>query len=516
MTAQARLDHCAEEQIHLCGAIQPHGVLLSVALADWTVAHASANAGTMFGLSISELVGTELQALVGVAIVDTLRRAAASMSVNQPPVPVTSTNLGPNGTIHELGMHVSQGLAHIEIEEIGNDRGSAQELSQQMVLSVTSTVAESLLTVVADEVRQLTGYDRVMVYRFLEDQSGEVVAEARAPEVPSYLGLRFPASDIPPQARSLYVSNRVRIIPDIHYEPQPLVPQRMKDGAEVDLGQAYLRSVSPVHVQYLANMGVAASMSISIVCEGRLWGLIACHHLEPRAVSPIARRAAYLFGLFVSMRVESEHLRRSSQQVAILREKLPFLSNCAYQETLRVGVPELTTMRRAFRAHAACLVDTTAEAAEGRLLPIQAMRDVSVRLGGLRTAVHWSHAREEWTTDTSCPYAGLLAIRVGQHRWLVLLRRERITEVTWAGRPEGPFQRAGSMKIGPRESFQAWTQMVAGRSTPWMEAEIDVASELQRRLRQWLPASGIPESLEDNLASNEDSFDTQEDATGAT
>lgn len=510
MIPQPVLDQCSQEPIHLCGALQPHGVLLSVTLEDWTIAHASANADSMFGIAVEDMVGMALSALLDAEASTALRNAAATMASGQPPVPVVSTNLGPYGAIHELGLHVSQGFAHIEFEAQGNDRRSAQELSQKMVIALTSTVQETLLDVVAHEVRQLTGYDRVMVYRFLEDLSGEVASESRADGVPSYLGLRFPATDIPAQARELYVRNRVRIIPDIHYAPQPLVPQHTQDGTEVDLGQAYLRSVSPVHLQYLANMGVAASMSISIVCEGRLWGLIACHHLEPRAVSPASRRAAYLFGLFVSLRVESEELRRTSRLAAKLRDELPFLKPSSTRSTRQLGEREIAAIRKAFGTQSACWIDTTADVGQQGILSADAQKHVSKLLGEVHDNLFWTDARADWTTDVGCPYAGLLAIRMVRNQWLLLLRRERVTEVTWAGRPDAPFQREGALKIGPRTSFQAWTQKVAGHSRPWSTAEINVAFDVHRHFAQSQALPGTGGVSGNALASNEDQFGCDE------
>src|SRR5690606_38985680 len=158
------------------------------------------------------------------------------------------------------------------------------------------------------QVQRISGYDRVMVYRFLPDYSGEVVAEALAGDLASYDGLRYPASDIPPQARALYLRNRVRVIPDVDAEPQPLMQSPELDGP-IDMSFDVLRAVSPVHLQYLRNMGVAASMSISLVVDGRLSGLVACHHGSPRPVDARQRTALERVGRHAAMTLDAHELR---------------------------------------------------------------------------------------------------------------------------------------------------------------------------------------------------------------
>jgi light-regulated signal transduction histidine kinase (bacteriophytochrome) len=170
----------------------------------------------------------------------------------------------------------------------------------------------TLYRVAAREMRALTGFDRVMVYRFEHDGSGEVVAESARTGLESYLGLHYPASDVPQQARILYQRNWLRIIPDVDATPSIIEPPVDRAGQTLDLSMSVLRSVSPIHIEYLQNMGVAASMSVSILCRGKLWGLFACHHYSPHHVPFSRRTAAELFGQMFSLHVENREREEAS------------------------------------------------------------------------------------------------------------------------------------------------------------------------------------------------------------
>ena len=279
---------CEREAIHSPGTIQPHGVLLALSEPDYTILHVSGSAAEHLGRSAESLLGLTLSEVLGDEQVRRVRRVL---------------NIDPRRPVHPLGMelrvhgaacgafnailHRHDGLVFIELEPISPSQRPAAALFFALrgaALRIHDALSlEEACRISVEEVAQHTGFDRVMIYRFDADWSGEVIAEARSEDLPPYLGLHFPASDIPAQARRLYALNWVRIIPDVAYQPSAIVPpQNVLRGGALDLTFSVLRSVSPMHLAYLRDMGVRASMSISILREGALWGLIACHHRAPR------------------------------------------------------------------------------------------------------------------------------------------------------------------------------------------------------------------------------------------
>lgn len=308
---QAAYDACAREPIHLSGAIQPHGVLLAFAPRSGEIVAASENAGELFATDAQALLGQAIDEWFDSHALELVRASAAASQPGDFPRLAGLVNAGAWGELHYLSVHVRAQLIHVELEPAARDSAEPLDAHAMIARLETGAQAAPFFQAVAEQVRELTGYDRVMVYAFRRDHSGEVVAQALGGELSSYLGLRFPASDIPPQARALYLANRVRVIPDAGYAPVPV--RTAAQAAPLDMSFDLLRSVSPIHLEYLRNMGVRASMSISLIVDGRLWGLIACHHPQPRPVGPRERIAADVFGRYVSLLLlrneQIEHVR---------------------------------------------------------------------------------------------------------------------------------------------------------------------------------------------------------------
>ncbi|HVQ32890.1 MAG TPA: GAF domain-containing protein [Lysobacter sp.] len=489
---------CAREPIHLSGAIQPHGYLLSCTLPDWTVRQASANVADLLDMPATEVIGRSLREHVADDVLEPLLEAIDLLEPGASPQRAAIGNIGTLAHLCDIGVHVANGLVHLELEPraVTSTRQTPTVVAQRMIARVTAAPdMRGFHQRTAEEIRQLTGYDRVMVYRFRHDDAGEVIAEARADDMEPFLGLRYPASDIPPQARALYVRNRIRVIPDAHYAPVPIVPGRDDQGAPLDLSQHALRSVSPVHLEYLRNMGVAASMSISIICGGRLWGLIACHHREPRLVPPALRAAADMFSLFVSMRVSAAEQALVSQQeehARAVRERL----------ALRLSGPDDVSIAL---AKALPLVAEMLPV-DGVALRIDGQWQAHGRtpaLAGLSRALEWARARgverlphaaqaQAWAMpDANDGLAGVLAIPFGRRDdWLLYFRCEQVEDVVWAGDPTKPMVPTDDgVRIAPRKSFSSWRETVRGQSLPWTEADRSVAERLRWLLqeRPWQP-----------------------------
>jgi light-regulated signal transduction histidine kinase (bacteriophytochrome) len=483
-------DGCSREPIHLSGAIQAHGYLIACAMPDWTVRQVSRNVGGLLDVPVDALLGHSLREYVSEdvlqVILDTLSLAAPNSSAQR----AGQANLGPLGTACDLVVHVADDLVHIEIEP-RDGRGPTPQptaLAQSMIAAIAHGSPENFHDYVAAQVRELTGYDRVMIYRFLHDGAGEVVAEARADDMEPYLGLRYPASDIPPQARALYLRNRLRVIPDVDYEPVPIAPGTV-EGRPLDLSQHALRSVSPIHLEYLRNMGVGASMSISIIAGGRLWGLIACHHRAPRRVSPAIRAAADLFGLFVSMRVAAAEQQRTmahfehAQQVrdALVQR----LTGARDFDSALIG--ELPLLRDSLGADGVALWSQSRWCADG---VVPDPRRVPALVEWLQShgaaSIVDSDAMDDWAPPIEGDgVAGVLGLRLGADDWLLLFRKEQVETVRWAGDPaKALVPTDDGLRIAPRRSFSVWRQSVRGRSVPWSDADRRGAGRLHQLLAE--------------------------------
>ena len=274
------LDNCDREPIHIPGLVQPHGALLAFDAA-WNTTHLSANAAALLGVPLPQ-VGERLCSghFDSDAGVHGLLQAAVEDAEGQPQA--GDVRFGArlfDVIVHRMGDLV---IAEFELRPpSGGEVGDfALKAHRAMDRLKRQSDADSLLALAVQAVRDLTGFDRVMAYRFLHDDSGEVAAESKIDALESFKGRRYPASDMPAQARRLYVINSLRLIADVGAQPVAVVAASAA-LPPLDMSHCVLRSVSPIHIEYLRNLGVGASMSISIVVNGKLWGLVACHHQSP-------------------------------------------------------------------------------------------------------------------------------------------------------------------------------------------------------------------------------------------
>lgn len=313
------LANCEDEPIHVPGAIQPHGALIALR-ADGMVLAASENIQALLGFVASpgsyltpEQVGPEV-----------LRMLEEGLTGNGPWSNSVETRIGEH--LFDVIGHSYKEVFYLEFEirtadtlSITSFTLNAQRIIAQVQLHNDTA---SLLSNVTDELRRMTGYDRVMAYRFRHDDSGEVVAESRREDLESYLGQRYPASDIPAQARRLYIQNPIRLIADVAYTPMRVFPALNPETNEsFDLSYSVLRSVSPIHCEYLTNMGVRASMSISIVVGGKLWGLFSCHHMSPKLIPYPVRMSFQIFSQVCSAIVERLEQGRIAELLRVSTER---------------------------------------------------------------------------------------------------------------------------------------------------------------------------------------------------
>ncbi|MET0307134.1 MAG: HWE histidine kinase domain-containing protein [Sphingomonas sp.] len=482
------LTNCDREPIHELGAIQPFGFLLALST-DWLIRRASANAAQFFGTPADELLGTSAIAIFGEHAVHTLRNRLAMLRGPDAVERVFGLPVA-NGSRFDFALHMLGDTIVVEGEasesEAPADAGSA---IRAMMSRLDATGDEaSFYREGARQVRALTGFDRVMVYRFDQDGSGVVVAEAARAGIGSFLDLRYPASDIPQQARKLYLRTPFRIIADVNATPVPILPQRDERGAPIDLSLSVLRSVSPIHIEYLRNMGVGASLSISIIVEGQLWGLFACHHYAARCPSFERRSLAELFGQMFALKLESRERKSLAAYESKARSACDRLLAAVAGDSTLLDNPEWlgAMLRETVPCDGIAIWIDGKVAHSGLTAPPGALPGIARRLNAMAAGRIFATDRLADTLPSAVDYddvaAGLLAIPISRspRDYVLLFRQEKIRTVRWAGDPHKPAQLGpNGPRLTPRKSFELWSQEVRGRSQPFSQAETRVAEMLR-------------------------------------
>ncbi|MDY0976961.1 GAF domain-containing protein [Massilia sp. CFBP9012] len=469
---QVDLQSCADEPIHVPGSIQPHGALLFFhedgQLEGWSM-----NAPAMLGLAPALGLPYADLGLPADAI-DAIADCIAVRDDDDAAPLVASLRVG--DIDYDCVVHAEAGriVAEFELRETSSEEvsrfaikahGSIDRLRRQKTI-------EALLASAVQQVREFTGFDRVMAYCFRADDSGDVVAESRRDDLVPYLGQRYPAGDIPAQARRLYTLNTLRMIADMDYEAVPLYGA--PGAAPLDMSFAVLRSVSPVHVEYLKNMHVYASMSVSIVINGRLWGLIACHHMAPKLVPHAVRMAVDVLAQVMASTIhsiEARHEASLAEQSARVRTALV--------ESLLLDDDPLDALGEHARAlMAASGAQAMVATQHGKIathgdLPAGLAEAIVASLPDNQHDLVVREMRADWPEtlrEQLGKWVGLLALPFDPlgHGWCILLRVEQIETVAWGGRPDkteaiGPL----GARLTPRGSFDAWHETVRGCAHPW-------------------------------------------------
>jgi light-regulated signal transduction histidine kinase (bacteriophytochrome)/CheY-like chemotaxis protein len=489
MNEPVNLTNCDREPIHVPGHVQPFGFLL-VLVSDFTVCMASENAPDYLGGDLGGLLQRPLAAVLSEAAVTAIRTRVDYLSGPDAVERVFGVDLQGHGRLFDLAIHFSGAYLVVEAEpsliEPGVNSGELVRLMLGRIRKTTGII--DLAQEAARQLKLLTGFDRVMVYRFHPDGSGEVIAETAGSGLESFLGLHYPASDIPRQARQLYQRNWLRIIADIDAVPSPLLSTPTHTAGLLDLSMSVLRAVSPIHIEYLRNMGVGASMSVSILRDGKLWGLFACHHYSPRHLSFEKRTAAELFGQMYSWLLEA---RERETDVAYetrahqIQERL--IERAAAQAHSKRAILEFVADYRQMIACDGIAVWSDDEITLNGETPTEA--EVQDLIGFInRTSpgricasaeIAKVYAAGEAFRDRA---AGFLAIPISRtpRDCLIFFRREVLRSVNWAGDPnktysEGPL----GARLTPRKSFELWQQTVAGQSQPWTSADLRIAESLR-------------------------------------
>ena len=488
---QVDLTNCDREPIHIPGLIQPFGFLLALS-SDWLIARASANTAAFIDLPPEALLGRPVLEILGAEAVHAIRNRVALLRGADATERMFGLKLARIDHPFDIALHLSDGGIVIEAEpcqpEMGDGAGTIRSMMTRLDQART---VEAFLREGARQVRALTGFDRVMVYKFDAGGNGEVMAEAARSGIGSFLHLHYPHTDIPAQARALYQRNLFRVIADVKSVPVPVIPTLNERGEPLDLSLSVLRAVSPIHIEYLGNMGVGASLSISIVIEGRLWGLFACHHYSARCPGLERRSLSELFGQMFAMKLEALERRESAayaERTHGVSERL--LVQLAGDASLRDDPAWLAeTLGDAIPADGIGVVINGHIAIAG-LTPdedsfVRLVRELNrVGAGRVFATDHipgFFPEAERWSDRA----AGMLALPISRspRDYVVLFRQEIIRTVRWAGDPYLPkeFGPNGD-RLSPRKSFEAWSETVRGRSQPFTALEQQVAESLRATL----------------------------------
>jgi len=491
---KADLTNCERELIHLAGSVQPHGVLLAVQEPELRVVQASANAEALLGIPLDRLLEQPLDRLGG-DIERCVRRIASKGPLGDPEA--LRCRVERHGAVQEF-----EGTIHripgdvllVEIEPVGEAAGietvdiPSQTLLELLGGAVQRISAASTIGTLADAVvkscRDMLGYDRVMVYKFDTDGHGKIISEARDPRLESLLGHHYPATDIPQRARELYLRTRLRVLADVHYEASPLVPQRLPGrDDELDMSMCYLRSMSPLHLQYLKNMGVTATLVVSLVREGRLWGLIACHHYSARNLRFAVRAAADLLAEVTSTRIAAiENYAHAQVAIQVRRLEQRLVEATSTEGDWRVALfRNPRTLLQPLDATGAALFYEGEVLTAGETPTTAELRELREWIDGQAFDGLFSCPSVERANpalDALTPTAsGVAAVKLSASKpdYLMWFRKEQLLTVTWAGDPSKPVVDNDPLKLSPRRSFAAWSEIVRGSALPWSVAELALA-----------------------------------------
>ncbi|WP_019503487.1 ATP-binding protein [Pleurocapsa sp. PCC 7319] len=489
------LTNCDREPIHIPNLIQPHGILLAISANDYKILQVSLNTSTMLGVEPKELLDKPLNELLEEEQVTAIQHCLSEDFNQINPLPIELTRKGSiltfDGIVHRHGEIVILELEPSEPTQDVDFFNFYKFVKSPINRIQNTTTLDEFCHVVVQEVKKITGFDRVMVYCFDDEGAGQVIAEAAREELEPFLGLHYPASDIPKQAKYLYTLNFLRLIPDSIYEPIGLTPQiNPLTNKPLDMSMSVLRSVSPLHTEYLDNMGVSASMSISLLKNKQLWGLIACHHNTPKKIPYEIRTVCEFIGQVVSFELatkeDSQDLEYKmklksiqSQFVEIISQAEELETSLTQNPTHLLDIVGADGVALSFGEEINLIGNTPNEIAIKDLLPwleSQFGQDVIYETNSLAQVYPAADKEKEVAS-------GLLALLISrvQKTFIIWFRPEVIQTVDWGGNPHKPLEieSDGSIRMSPRKSFAKWQETVKGKSLPWKPCEVEAALELR-------------------------------------
>lgn len=472
------INECEQEPIHQPGSIQPDGILLVLDHEHLKIIQASRNTDVWLGLEAEQLLGLSLPELLGQQLRSFLAEVLSYPPNYQPTLqPITYQD---NSFV--LRGHYNASGILVELEPLPeNDQLLTYRLFTRLnsffhELELTND-PERLLKMAARLLRQTTGHDSVMVYKFDPEWNGQVIIEDRADGKQRFLGQHFPASDIPPQARHRYRINRIRRISNTNYTPVYLIPESNPLTGKLDMTYTQLKSVSPLHLEYMRNMGTASSLTMSLMPDGHLWGMIFCHGEQPNYLSQPIRTFCKMVSQLVSENLQLALNRQFNHQMTRLGRAIDQF-NAPFQAAfnLEEGLSGLENLLAPFECEAIFLRLDGVFYHYGQCLDaaeIQSLRNAikNQTHAGMAYAEHLPK-NYKGKADWICGYLFLPLAHSGDE-YLVFLRKEKPRKINWAGKP---------LQETPRQSFEAWEENIHGQSLPWERHHRAAASRLRRTL----------------------------------
>lgn len=507
------ITNCESEPIHIPGSIQPHGFLLGISPDEHTIYYCSENCGNYFNVPVNEILGKNINAFFKQDEIENFTNyfQSGTNEMWQPFVFVIK-GVGYNCTAHLSGRFII-----LEFEPLTED---VFELPNLYIQSKRFTYftekadnLQSLCQDIAAETRLIIGYDRVMIYRFDEQYNGEVFAESKEAHLESFLNLHYPHTDIPVQARELYLKNLIRLVADVDYVPVPLftIEEEGKRAENLDLSLSFLRSVSPIHIEYLKNMGVSATFVISLIHQNKLWGLISCHNYTPKNIPYYKRLAAHLQAILLTSQIDVREAADRFEFVKQTDQKADVLNSLLINEPNNISEPATLQLLQTMLNADGMLVVYRDKLFTHGIVPEE--KDIQPLIDWLMTVlqkeVFFTHKLKD-----HYPGAGLLDKKVaglcfmafgpGLKNGIIWLRQEVKKTVNWSGDPDKAIQKNSTTHIlSPRKSFEKWMQLVEQQCSEWQKPELDAARTICATLQRQLHLADLKEEESRYLSLNE-------------
>lgn len=509
------LTNCESEPIHIPGSIQPHGFLLGVKKDSYEIDFCSENSASYIGLAPEQILGKQLSEVFTSGQNDDFIRYASEKFIDTAKPFVFRLNEIPYNTT----VHISGSTIVLELEPFPDGTMNLPNLYNQTRKFVSimdkATYLPELCQEIANETREITGYDRVMIYKFDPDYNGEVIAESKSEDFSSFAGQKYPHSDIPVQARELYVRNPLRMIADISYKPVPILTlddSPEKSNKSLDLSNSILRSVSPIHIEYLQNMGVGATLTISLLQNQKLWGLIACHHYSAKVLPHYTRLSALLQGHFLTSQIA---VREVAEEFEVGREV-----DKALVETLEMLHDNENFIEKGYESPSVLNLANANSSViyyNGKLYKNGEVPEDEklVRLFYFLAKEYPNHGTDTFSLSSIYPKGNEMSrlasgiiyhpLNSGNADGIIWMRPEKVETVKWAGDPnKAVLKNEDGFRLSPRKSFELWMEVVKHKSDPWRKAELNAASSFSYALQKHINYQIIRNQENKNRLLNEE------------
>jgi two-component system, chemotaxis family, sensor kinase Cph1 len=488
---------CGRVPLHQTNQIQPHGAVLVVKTDDLTILQASENSESFTGVPVEKLVETSLGQYISSSQLIALQVRLKSAAMDKVPLVLTINNVDVLALFQPQQPYV---IIELESLQKSADQDSFVDIYQEVKyvmaeLDGAKTTVETC-AIVTKELKRISGFDKIMIYRFDEDWNGEVIAEEMEEGMEAYLGLKFPASDVPKQARELYRKTPYRLIPNVNYQPEKLYPViNPITHAFTDLTNCNLRSVAGVHLEYLRNMQVAASMSTRILKDGQLWGLIACHHRTPKYLPYQVCSLFEMLSSVVTNKIMAVQYHDAYHSKSDLQLKLSGIIESVYRKNDLISglISQQTELLELLNADGFAISNKKHTESFGETPSRVEVEELIYWLQSNNVTKLYQQPQLSRVFDGADIYAktssGLLALPIQPEKgyYMLAFRAEAVQKINWGGNPNEAVQFEKDQKnYHPRNSFKLWQETVYNKSIPWNEEQLIVAERLRNFVVEYL------------------------------